>query len=82
MWGKGGFSLPANGRIISMFVEWQRRAGGAGTGFTLLGEDDHGGGGRKGLCVGKGAATGVPRGGPKGEEDALAFFVGLFFLLI
>lgn len=59
--GEGGFSLPANGRIISMFVEWQRRAGGAGTGFTLLGEDDHGGGGRKGLCEGKGAATGVPR---------------------
>lgn len=39
-----------------MFVEWQRRAGGPGTGFTLLGEDDHGGGGRKGgrVCVGRG----------------------------
>lgn len=29
------------------------------------------------MC-GKGAATGVPRGGPKGEEDTLAFFVGFF----
>lgn len=61
-----------------MFVEWQRRTGGPGTGFTLLGEDDHGGGGRKGVCVwGEGVAMGG-KGGPKGEEDTLAFFVGLF----
>lgn len=34
--GEGGFSLPANGRIISMFVEWQRRAGGRGRGSLYL----------------------------------------------
>lgn len=30
---------------------------------------------------GEGVATGG-KGGPKGEEDALAFFVGFVFLLI
>lgn len=77
---RGGFLSPLTGESFRMFVEWQRRAGGPGTGFTLLGEDDHGGGGRKEgwcVCVGERVAMGG-KGGPKGEEDALAFFVGLF----
>lgn len=51
---------------------------GAGTGFTLLGEDDHGGRGEERAVCGKGGCNRSPKGGPKGEEDALAFFVGLF----
>lgn len=47
-------------------------------GFTLLGEDDHGEGGGRAVC-GEGCDGRKGRGGPRGEEDALAFFVGFVF---
>lgn len=72
--GRGG-SLPAN-------VEWQRRAGGPGWGSLYLVRMTTAEGGGRAVC-GEGCDGREGwEGGPRGEEDALAFFVGLFFFFL
>lgn len=51
---------------------------GAGTGFTLLGEDDHGGGGRKGVCVGKGLQRESQGGDPRVKRTRWPFLLVSF----
>lgn len=75
--GRGVF-LPAIGRIVSMLIEWQRRAGGPGWGSLYLVRMTTARG-EEGLCVGRAATGEREGGGPRGEEDALAFFVGFVF---
>lgn len=78
--GRGVF-LPAIGRIVSMLIEWQRRAGGPGWGSLYLVRMTTARG-EEGLCVGR-AATGEREGGVPGvKRTRWPFLLVLFFLLI